>query len=610
MKNTLVSSTFFSLACCLGLQQPASGGEDPVVLPPVHISATRISPDFATPGRTVVVLDRDEIAARAAPSIAALLAGLPGVQIRTRGPFGVQTDLEMSGSSFEQVLVLVDGMRVNDPQTGHHNLNLPLAPEDLERIEIVYGAGSAVHGPDAFGGVVNLVPRASAAPRLDLATRWGKALDDSRTAAVGSEGALRYGWKGAWGTAWISAGRQRSDGYRDVTDFNQDRLFAHLRLPAAGGHLKLQAGMEDKAFGANEFYVKGRPSKEWTQAWLYSAQYQRPLNRGNSLSGRAYYRRHRDRFILTVDNPALYENRHLSHSSALESHLNLSLGAKGRLVAGGETARRSIDSNNLGQHARYRHALFAEYSGLYRPWTLQAGGRLDLGDDRLDLSPALSLSYRRSTARLYASVGRAFRAPSFTEFYYRDPGNIGNADLATEGAWWYELGTELAPLPYLHVKTAAFVRDEENLVDYIKDEADAPWEAQNLVEVRTTGAQIHIKTTAWKRVHPSFSYTWLDKERTLAPELLSKYVFTHPRHHLILNLAHPLVAGLRAHWQGAVKGRELGDDYALFSLVLSRRLPYGRALVRVDNLTDETYEEIPGVPLPGRWFSIETQFDL
>ena len=87
---------------------------------------------------------------------------LPGVWVRQRGPFGSQTDISVRGASFGQTLVLVDGVRINDPQTGHHSGDLPVALEDIARIELLAGAGSSLHGADAVGGVINIITRREA----------------------------------------------------------------------------------------------------------------------------------------------------------------------------------------------------------------------------------------------------------------------------------------------------------------------------------------------------------------------------------------------------------------------------------------------------------------
>ena len=147
--------TFVLFATVIGLIHMAFG--QTYLMDTVYVSASRLSATPGTSKRLITVLDSAAIAQTGAHSIAELLSQLAGVHSRTRGPLGVQTDLAMAGATYSQVLVLLDGMRMNDPQTGHHTLNTPLRPQDLQRIEIVYGAGSAVHGPDAFGGVVNPV---------------------------------------------------------------------------------------------------------------------------------------------------------------------------------------------------------------------------------------------------------------------------------------------------------------------------------------------------------------------------------------------------------------------------------------------------------------------
>lgn len=588
----------------------SSWAADLYQLPPVYVSATRIPREFAALGRRVVVLDSAAIAERAATSIVELLASLPGLHPRSRGPSGVQTDLEMGGASFSQVLLLVDGMRVNDPQTGHHNLNLPLRPEDLQRVEVVYGAGSSIHGPDAFGGVINLVPRRQPARHFQLGTRWGRSLDDSGAVALGSEATLRYGWNGPRGSLSFVAGKDRSGGYREETDFDIDRFFVDGRLAVGGGQLGLHTGLEDKGFGANGFYAP-YPSREWTRAWVLGGRFQRPLPSGRELNVRVHYRRHRDRFVLTVADPSLYENRHLSERASVESHLDLFRGDAAYLIAGGEVTREGLESSNLGDHVRYRGALFTEYSGLFGRFGLGAGARLDRsGSYPQELSPSLRLSYALSSAQLHASVGRGFREPSFTELYYRDPANVGNPDLEAERAWSWEAGLALRPMAELLAQTALFARYEDDLIDYIRPVGNSLWAASNLGRVRTLGTQVDLSYGGKGAVRWNLGYTWYHKTRVLNRGYESKYVFTHPRHRVLVGLSHPLVKGFSSRWQFSFRESGRGDDYGLVDLVLSRRFRYGRVQGRVRNLADERYEDVSGVPMPGRWFGVETLFEL
>lgn len=581
----------------------------PVPMPEVLVSASRLAGDLAQPTRDVLVIDAHEIARRAPASIADLLGSLPGVDLRSRGPAGVQADLEIDGATFEQVLILVDGVRATDPQTGHHNLNIPLDPADLERVEVLYGAGSAVHGPDAFGGVVNLVPKQSVTPRVDVAARWGSSLDavaNGGSSAVASDASIRWGWQAGERSLWVSAGKRRSDGYRDGTDFDEDRVFARARIPASGGVLTIDAGIQDKGFGARDFYAPF-PSREWTTAQTAAITFRR-----GALTVRGYGRRHSDRFILWSSEPARYDNRHRSVLAGTEAFARLSAGG-GDVALGGEWVHEGIDSNNLGDRSRLRASLFGEYGRLL-PTDVRvvAGWRFDHHETfGWEASPSLGVSRSIGPGRLFASVARSYRAPSFTETFYTDPNNVGNPDLGAERAWQYEVGGELVAAD-VHTHAALFVRREENLIDYIRPADTPPWQAQNLGEMETVGLRLRTDRT-WRHANASAGYTWIDKEQTLAAGLESKYVFTHPTQQFSARLHHdlPLLAGAVADWQLIARQRMAPlDDYQVLDVSVSLPMSYGRVLGRVRNLLDERYEAVAGVPQPGRWFGLETSINL
>ncbi len=214
----------------------------------------------------------------------------------------------------------------------------------------------------------------------------------------------------------------------------------------------------------------------------------------------------------------------------------------------------------------------------------------------------------------FASVGRSYRAPSFTDLYYSDPANIGNADLGAERAWSYEGGVRLQSLRGVRAQVAGFARYERSVVDFVRpvpgaDDDPQPWVARNLGEMRTAGVELRIGR-AWDVARLDAAYTLIDKQQTLGSGLQSKFVFTHPRHLFSLRLDHQLPAGLHVGWQVGAKEREFLEDFAVIDLVLSRSFAYGRSLLRVSNLTDERYQAVRGVPQPGRWVSLETQFGL
>lgn len=579
----------------------------PPLVDPILVSASRLSNQDARQTRDIIVLDQAEIARRGATSIADLLATVAGVDARTRGPFGTQVDLEIDGATYSQVVILVDGMRVNDPQTDHHTLNLPLQPADLERVEILHGAGSSVHGADAVGGVVNLVPRVVTGVTLDVATRRIEDIDGG-DAGTGTDVNLRVGAGDASRGLTLSAGRLRSDGYRETTDADEDRLYLRGHTPLAGGRLSVQAGWQDKAFGARDFYAP-YASREWTEAHLAGARYERQVG-ATTAAGRLFIRRHTDRFVLIETDPSVYENNHTSWMSGGEAHVRRAI-AGGQAVLGGEWTREEIDSSNLGDHSRDRWGGFVEYGTQRGDWHINAGLRADHQQETgWEAAPTLSIGRPvGATSRIYASVARAYRAPSFTEFYYTDPNNVGNPDLASERAWQYEIGTATIAAA-THLRGALFLRQEENLVDYVRAADTPPWVAQNLGEMRTLGARLGAARTLGP-VHADIGYVYVDKEQTLATGLESKYVFSHPRHQATARVRHALPSQVTADWSLLARKR-LGalDDYARVDLILRRPIQWGEVRLRATNLFDARYEEILGVPLPGRWFGAEASIDL
>lgn len=599
---------FWSVAR-IGLAEPTPEAGPLYRMPLVHISASRLDQGLAVAGRDVLVIGSEEIRRRAPHDIAELLDGLPGIEVRSRGSAGAQGDIEMRGATYSQILILLDGVRVSDPQTGHHTLNLPIAPDDLERVEVVYGGGSSVHGPDAFGGIVNLVPRRQSSARLAASTHWGEPLDDSSTSAVEADAGLRLSWIGDRGSAWIAGHKRRSGGYRATTDLDENRLFASTLLDLAGGELKLQSGVQDKEFGANGFYAPV-PSWEHTRAWIHSAQYGRLLGRGAYISTRVHHRRHRDRFVLTVEDPALYENRHLNQRLGLETHLSVPAGAHGRLVLGGEIGREIIDSSNLGDRAQRRWAAFAEYGCRQGLWALNTGVRLDHHQVfGWMVAPSLGATRWLGAHRVFAAAHRAYRSPSFTELYYRDPLHVGDPRLDVEQSWSGEAGMVLEPVADWEIHTEIFARRETHVIDYVRPVDTPPWQAQNLGRMTTEGAQVRV-LGRWRWLSPHLTYTWIHKEQTLASGLESKYAFTHPRHQLGLRLDHPLGGSLVAGWQVSARTRGRQGDYAVADLTVSRAMGRGLSRLRIRNLTDTRYDSVPGLPAPGRWFSLEMQLPL
>jgi vitamin B12 transporter len=265
--------------------QPLSPQELPIPLDTLEVQVgSRVSSRLPVLTRSVQVLGREEIDLLPVRTIAGLLEWATGVEILARS--AAQSDLSLRGAGFEQVLVLVDGVRMSDPQTGHHDLNLVVPLDRVERVEILRGPASALHGADAVGGVVNVVTKQGGeGPRGRVeGGSWGTGRMSASAGLEGMDGrSLRIG--GEVG---------RSDGHRDGTDHELALMHAGASLPLGEGNLSASVGLARRDFGAQDFYAP-YPSFERTRTYTGSLRWARSrpagvdLGRGDVLP--ASYRR-------------------------------------------------------------------------------------------------------------------------------------------------------------------------------------------------------------------------------------------------------------------------------------------------------------------------------
>lgn len=565
----------------------------------IVVTASRIPTTFSDRTRSITVISREEIATAPIHDVADLLDYVVGVDARQRGPHGVQTDVGMRGSTFEQVLVLVDGVKVTDPQTGHHALDLVVALDDIERIEVLRGHGSRLFGPNAFGGVINIITRERRGNEASLRATYGE--------HAFAEGAASGSYLAGPTAHRLSLAHRRSDGYRHNTDFTVSTASYGVSLPAGPNTVTLSAGYADRRFGANSFYA-GMPNEwEHTRTYTFSAAGEAKLGT-MSLSPRLSWRRHEDEFLLDRDDPTLYRNTHTTDVYDAEGE-SIFASAFGVTAFGGEVGTERITSTKLGRHERTRGGFFIEHraepSGRL---TVTVGGcayRYTGTGWQIWPGADLGVQVTRSV-RLYSSVGRAFRVPTYTELYYEDPRNVGNPGLKPERAWSYEGGIGWTNRG-VSGEMNAFVRDGRNLIDYVRNADTLRWEARNITEVRTRGieATLSIRPTAFVAGFPlrrlSLGYAFLDSEKKSGDFAQSKYVLNHLRHQGVVDVAHSAPYGILFSWKLRYEARVGGDNFVVVDARASREVGHIEVFLEATNLFGASYEDRASVPQPGRW---------
>ncbi len=581
----------------------AAFGKDDVEveLETIVVTASRIPKTLSETSRSVSVISRDVIDTAPVRNAVGLLDYIPGVDLQSRGPRGsAQADVSIRGSTFEQTAVLIDGVRVNDPQTGHYKLDLPITPNDIERIEVLRGQGSALHGPDAFGGVINIITRRPREKKVAVEGLWGEYATGGGNVSV-EYGSQDFGFR-------ASVDRARSDGYRFDTDFDTTTVFIKSTLYRPWGDNSLTLGGIDKEYGAYDFYTPGMdfPSKEWTRTRYVS--YAGVIDNGGvTIEPKLFYRRHYNRYVLNKSNPSFYQNRHTTESYGGGVQVSFPLGDKRKLAVGGELSGEEIDSTALGDRDFTRSAVFAEIETpmIGDALVVNLGGRLDhYSTFGSQWSPAISGRVRLSdSSKLRFSVGRSFRVPTFTDLYYDSPANVGDPDLKPEEAWSYEIGIDY--FPENNVVTGGvtvFLRDQKDLIDWIKKPPAAPrWTATNITSAQMSGIEVgtKIKGTDWLTI--SFDYTYLDSDVEIEGNYVSKYASSHPEHHLQTGLILKLPHGILQTSRVTYKAREGGDRYTVTDTRLSKNMSWGNIFVEATNLLNVDHEDIIGVPQPGRW---------
>lgn len=578
-----------ALGAALLLPSLAAAQTVPRVTSDVVVTATVTPVPADTVGRTVSTLTRDDLTLLGVSSLVDGLRLLPGVDLRARGGGGVQTDVSLRGATFGQALVLIDGVRLNNAQSGHHNGEFPAPMVGIDRIEVVAGPASAVHGADAFGGTIQILTR-----RDRHAT--GELSGGSFGTAAGQASVNGYGLPDAW---TISAWGSRSDGFMFDRDHGMGGASVRGRVRTG---LTFDARHQRRAFGANGFYGNS-PSKEWTDGTVVSTQWN-ATNSAWSTHARVAARQHHDRFRWDIRRPGFAENTHTTH--ALEADLSASrlAGPRLRVTLGAGGGGDWIDSSNLGDRTYGRAHGFVE--GLWTPAdrvSIHGGTRVDhYSTFGTAWSPSLSVStVVNERVRLRGSAARAFRIPTFTERYYTDPAHQASDALLPERGWSLEFGADLT-LAGWSLSVSPFTRWDEDVIDWVRERVTDRWRTTNVHQVTTRGLELSA-TRRWANALVRAHYTALDLDATRA-QLLSKYVLEYARQSAGVALAVP--SGWRTHLALTLDARDRvdGQRYVLVGGRVTR--PVGRVAVFVEaaNLLDETYREIAGVPMPGRTWSV------
>ncbi len=574
------------MACVLPAAAAQNVPEERVV-----VTANAYPVPFENLSRSVSVFTREDLRGLPVKSIAEVLAYAVSVDVRSRAPFGLQNDLSLRGSTFSQVLVLVDGVRINDSQTAHHNADIPVRMEDIERIEVLRGPGSSIYGADALGGIVHIITRRGAEPAR-ASVSWGQnGFVDGSFSTAFRKGRLAQS---------VGASGNRSSGFMADRDFRSVSIGSRTEI---GDRSALFVSHLNREFGANGFYGPS-PSREWTNQTLVSLEHRDERPSGFKADYQAFYRTHGDRFIYDVRSPGLYESRHRTHAVGAGAKSKWTAAGGLSLILGGELGGDWIASESLGDHAFARTSLFGEAQWeLGQSLTIYPGFRLDYYSRfGAAASPSLSASWRITPRfRLRSAAGRAFRIPTFTELYYRDPNHEADSSLRPESSWSAEIGLDFIPAGNWFGSAAFFSRYDKDVIDWVRVSAADKWRTANIHRIRTQGMELTLEHVFSPGATVAAHYSRITMDAG-SLGLISKYVLDYARDSWSAATRFPMPLAFRCRQALTYKRRADGRSYWLMDGRLERDLFRFTAALDFTNLLNSRYQEVRGVDMPGRWF--------
>jgi iron complex outermembrane receptor protein len=550
------------------------------------------TPDPVTQGqssRSVVVTDPQEHPL-AFQDVEDYLRTDPSVDIQQRGAAGVQSDISVRGGSFEQTLVLVNGLRINDAETSHFNLDLPVPLEALSGIDALHGAGSTLYGSDALAGVVDFLTVKPDTNTLRFRSGLGS-FGENQQGLVGSVVSRKL-------QETVAGSRDFSTGFISDRDYRTEDGSSESWLTSPLGQTDILLAGSDRPFGAAGFYGD-YPSWERTKGWFASLD-----QRFDSKTEAAVaFRRHSDIFVLLRDDPTFYKNQHIDESweGALRRKQPLSQAAT--LYYGLEEDTDQIQSNNLGRHGRNRTAGYLDLDFLATSrWSLSTGLREEiLSGGQVVTSPDLAGSLSLHTSfKIRASAGYGFRLPTYTDLYYSDPTTLGNPNLKPESAWNFDGGADWYPSARTAASVTVFYSRQHDTIDYVRAAPTDPWQTSNLDTIRFTGVETSLAFHPTATQEVRLGLTALAGAQNALHGLQSEYIFNYPVNNANFEWTDSLKRQLLVRTRVAVTERYHQTPYPVWDLFFSR--PTGRfhPYLQLTNLSNTGYQEIAGVPMPPR----------
>ena len=592
MRSKLLISTFLLLQITLFSQEKKQVQKLDTIL----IKSTRIDLPFKDNSRTINIITSEAIENSAVTNVADLLQQVAGVDIRRRGTAGSQADLYIRGGGFDQTLLLIDGIKMDDSQTGHHTMNAALPIEVIERIEIIKGPAARIFGQNAFTGAINIVTKKKLSDTVAVHMEKGSFGQSNGSVTIGKE----------FDNSSVIAhvGILTSEGYRYNSDYQNKNYLLKGVFNRKQQPIEVIATFFDKKFGANGFYASATATEQYeeTQSSLVGAS--TTFKTENfKISPRIYWKRGQDDYVYIRDNPSVYRNLHITNKVGVETNASYrsDIGITG---FGIDISRVFISSNNLGNRNRTMANLFLEHR--FKLWN----EKLDItpgvavtyfSDFKFHAYPGLDIGYQLSDQiKAYGNIGVTYRIPTYTDLYYNDRNTIGNANLKPEEAFSQEIGLKYNSGKYTS-SIAIFNRDASNLIDFIRPDVNSKYEATNITKVNTQGVEFegayNFKVNSFNQT-VTFGYSYLNDDILAQNKELSRYSLNTLKHQFTTRFSSQLFKNIRQNIIYKHAERTVGTSYNVWDASVIVDFDSISFTVTANNIFDAEYIEAGFVPMP------------
>ena len=574
------------------------------------ISSPRIEIKNTDNSISILTISREEIQKSTATNVSELLQQIAGLDIRRRGAEGMQADLYIRGGSFDQTLLLIDGIKVEDPQTGHHTMNMTLPLEVIEKIEIIKGSAGRIYGQNAFTGAVNIITKKDIENNISL-NLTGGSFDQKR-------GSLIVQRKLENSDILFNYNRKESEGYRYNTDFKNDEFFIKSNFKIKGQNISAIGAFNERKFGANGFYASPAAIDQYeeTQASIVglSTTYKKDKL---IIKPKLYWKRNQDMYVYLRQDPSVYRNLHISNKVGVEVNASTP-NAIGNLGIGLDLSKVSLSSNNLGDRNRTMLNIFIEQ-------------KIDFKNEKIDLTPGLAITYFSDVStrlnyqsnffnnlffypgmdlgykinqnlKLYSNVGYTYRIPTYTDLFYSSPTTLGNENLKLEKALTKEFGLKYLKNNF-NLNMSLYQRDASDIIDYVKNNEAEPWQASNIREIITNGFELNMGYKfylgAFRAQNINIGYSNINDELIETNFAFSRYALNSLKNQI--TAAYMFEVNEKISSTLSYKNAERADKekYTVVDFKTTYKLERFTLSLILNNILDTEYSETNLVPLPG-----------